>query len=382
MKIALVVHTAFPDFIGGREHNIHHLAARLSKSFEIVVISGAESFVGERFIDEYRLVTLPMWSITLSRSPLQKYRFIFGLYSTLVKECPDIVHAFEYGLASTDIACLYAQKKKKPFYLTAYGYKIENSFLRFAKRIYDITIGKKVLSCAYKIFGPSQVQIDEFQRIGKQLIHDKCKVQINSINVEMFSSLQENKGEGSDGAIRILTIARLLPRKRIEKIIEVLSQLKKREDLPNYTLYIIGPDCGSLNSIENTIKHLDMHDTVHLLGALPYDQMKGYYADCDIFVLLSDYEGVPLVLCEAMACGKAVLASSLPGTRSIIKHNVNGLLVEPEDTDSLAKQLLLLIKDSALRHRIGHAAIEAVKQYDSSFEAQKLKEEYERAVKH
>jgi len=121
MKIAFVVHTAYPEFIGGREHHIHHLAAELAKSNEVYVIAGGSADpAGTEKINGYHLIRLPMLSIRVSRNPLQIYRIVRGVYKTLCSIDPDIIHAFEYGSNTTDIAYMYVMFKSKPLVLTVY----------------------------------------------------------------------------------------------------------------------------------------------------------------------------------------------------------------------------------------------------------------------
>jgi glycosyltransferase involved in cell wall biosynthesis len=85
-------------------------------------------------------------------------------------------------------------------------------------------------------------------------------------------------------------------------------------------------------------------------------------AAADIFVLPSLWEGLPIGLLEAMAMGKAVIASNVDGTSEIVQDQVNGLLVNTDRlTENLEKALVVLSLDPALRKKFGGKAIETVR---------------------
>ncbi len=86
------------------------------------------------------------------------------------------------------------------------------------------------------------------------------------------------------------------------------------------------------------------------------EDMPAIYAACHVVCQPSKYgEGVPKVLIEALACGRAVIASDIAGCREVIRHDENGLLVPPGDPAALAAALRALIDDPARRRRLGRA---------------------------
>jgi glycosyltransferase involved in cell wall biosynthesis len=81
-----------------------------------------------------------------------------------------------------------------------------------------------------------------------------------------------------------------------------------------------------------------------------------YIARADVFALSSRYEGFGNVLIEAMACGVPVVATSSPGTRDIVTHGADGLLVEAHEPAALAAALERVLGDPALRERMSKEA--------------------------
>ncbi len=93
------------------------------------------------------------------------------------------------------------------------------------------------------------------------------------------------------------------------------------------------------------------------------DDMARVFGECSIVCLPSTYgEGVPKVLIEAAACGRACVTTDTPGCREIVRHGVNGLLVPPNDSDALASAVSQLIADPAQRQSFGAKGREIVLQ--------------------
>ena len=83
------------------------------------------------------------------------------------------------------------------------------------------------------------------------------------------------------------------------------------------------------------------------------NDMAAVIAQSNVVCLPSYREGLPKVLIEAAACGRAIVATDVPGCREVVRHGDNGLLVPPRNADALAHALATLVKDPALRARMG-----------------------------
>ena len=97
------------------------------------------------------------------------------------------------------------------------------------------------------------------------------------------------------------------------------------------------------------------------------ERMENVYAKCHIVALPTFYnEGVPTALIEGAACGKPLVASDIPGCRTVVAEGINGYLVPPHDPAALAEALLKLVKDPDLRSKMGAAGRERVlKKFDN-----------------
>jgi glycosyltransferase involved in cell wall biosynthesis len=148
----------------------------------------------------------------------------------------------------------------------------------------------------------------------------------------------------------LLTAAALVERKGIDVLLRALARLFA-EDGPA-TLWIAGdgPERGAL---EQLARELALGDRVRFLGARR--DVPDLLAACDVFVLPSRHEGLGVAALEAMAAGRAVVASGVGGLAEAVAHERTGLLVPPDDPPALAGALARLLGDARLRERLAAA---------------------------
>jgi glycosyltransferase involved in cell wall biosynthesis len=154
------------------------------------------------------------------------------------------------------------------------------------------------------------------------------------------------------GAIRLLSVSRIDPRKNLRVLPEMLNRLSIHGAV---SLDIIGPAVGAPGEAERTAIERAATATgaaIRLLGPIPLDRLLSRYKEYDAFILpTGPGEGVPRVLLEAMASGLPIVTTRVAGIPSLITHEVNGLLVDPAAA-SLAEAVQRLIQDPALRRRL------------------------------
>ncbi len=130
--------------------------------------------------------------------------------------------------------------------------------------------------------------------------------------------------------------------------------------LPDWQLYIYGG--GDRDAYIDQVKKMGLESGVHCEG--PITNITEKYLESSIFILSSRFEGLPLVLMEAMSVGLAPVAFACPcGPKDIIKDGENGLLCKNGDTTELASKICELIEDKNLRKVIGQNAANSIKKY-------------------
>jgi GalNAc-alpha-(1->4)-GalNAc-alpha-(1->3)-diNAcBac-PP-undecaprenol alpha-1,4-N-acetyl-D-galactosaminyltransferase len=161
------------------------------------------------------------------------------------------------------------------------------------------------------------------------------------------------------GEKKLIAIGRLEPQKGFDLLLEAMSKLKN--SYAEWTLTILGE--GEWRShLESLRDELGLGDRVHLVGRVtnPHEFLK----QADIFIMSSRFEGFPNALCEAMACGLAVISTDCPnGPREIIRDAVDGILVPNEDVSALATAIERLMSDEKKCRSLGDRAKEVTDRF-------------------
>lgn len=162
-------------------------------------------------------------------------------------------------------------------------------------------------------------------------------------------------------ALVLATVARFDPVKRLEVLVRAMPLLAAR--VPEAQLLIVG-DGPSRDALLALARTLAPEGGVVFAGAIP--DAARVLPLVDLYVTASRREGLPLAVLEAMACGLPVLASAAPGHVDAVEPEVTGRLVPLDDAPALAAAAGLLLRDPALRARMGRAGRERVEQRFSS----------------
>jgi len=165
-------------------------------------------------------------------------------------------------------------------------------------------------------------------------------------------------GPPSQRLPRIVAIGRMDQDKGFDLLLEAFARVANHSE---WRLVIAGtgPDRDAL---EVQARALDIRDRVEFPGLVADTQT--LLSQSSIFVLPSRTEGFPNVLLEAMAAGLPVVAADCRhGPREVIRHAEDGLLVAPEDPETLAEAIRRLIEDPSERERLGSAATSVVERF-------------------
>ena len=204
------------------------------------------------------------------------------------------------------------------------------------------------------------------------------KIIPNGIDIDHFSSDAEPWPEYQDGKTNILFVGRLEKRKGLKYLLEAYSRLKW--EFPNVRLLVVGP--GNLDQDSHRIMGARALKDVVFLGRVSYQDLPRYYASSHIFCSpATGAESFGIVLLEAMAAGKPVVASDIEGFAAIVTHGDQGLLFPRKDSEALANALSLLITDPELARRMGARGREAAKEYRWERVASQVEEYYEHCLR-
>ena len=162
--------------------------------------------------------------------------------------------------------------------------------------------------------------------------------------------------ERADGEGSILFTGRLLGWKGLSVLLHALPYLPRRE-----RLYVTGS--GQVETWRRHAETLGLGaDRVQFLGVIPRPELLARLQRASLVVVPSFMESCPYSLIEAMALGKPIVASSVPGIRDMVVDGESALLVPPGDPKALASAMERILADEALGHRIGAAAADRARE--------------------
>lgn len=179
--------------------------------------------------------------------------------------------------------------------------------------------------------------------------------ELKTVAFYSYISTQAFEKNNSHDGNYILLVGHPYPVKGVDVMIKAFNRISRY--YPDMQLKIIGhcEERGPYESLsagnENIIFRKGMH----------YDEVINEFENCTFLVLPSRTEGIPRVLVEAMACGKAVIGSRVGGIPEVIIENETGMLFESENDRELAGKMRMLLDDPALRKRLGDAGYERAK---------------------
>lgn len=154
----------------------------------------------------------------------------------------------------------------------------------------------------------------------------------------------------AEGELRLLCVGRLVAFKGQAMLLDAVAALRQRGVRARLTLVGEGPTRGEL---EARAQRLGIAAAVRFAGAVGQDEIRGHYADADVFCLPSFAEGVPVVLMEAMAMRLPVITSAVMGIAELVDDGESGILLRPGREDLLLAALERLAGDPELRRRLG-----------------------------
>jgi phosphatidylinositol alpha-mannosyltransferase len=143
---------------------------------------------------------------------------------------------------------------------------------------------------------------------------------------------------------------------------------------------VVSPAGRLYNKYQNLAVRRKLKDVV-FAGYVSYEDLPRYYKSADIFCApATGWESFGMVLLEAMATGKPIVASDIPGYAGLVTHGVEGLLVKPRDEQALMSALLNLLDDKSMREKMGEKGKLKARDYSWEVVAQKVMSYYQKLL--
>jgi phosphatidylinositol alpha-mannosyltransferase len=344
VKIALVspYDFAYPGGVTVHISYLEHYFTQMGNEVKVIApASKAISKFGDRFISIGKPRPIPtsgsIARVTLSPWLSSKIKTVFD------KEKFDIVHLHEPLMP---MLCTTVLRLSQTANIATFHACHGNPGYDFAK-----PFGKWILNrWFHKLHGKIAVSKPAVEFVSKYF-HGYYNIIPNGVDIDHFSPDVSPIEEFADGKLNILFVSRLEKRKGLNYLLEAFKRVK--QEIPNSRLIIVGPGTRLRRKYENHVARSSLKDVV-FTGLVPYEELPRYYRTADVFCApATGRESFGLILLEAMAVGRPIVASNIDGYASVLTHNVEGLLVPPGDREVLARALLSLLTDESLRREIG-----------------------------
>lgn len=200
----------------------------------------------------------------------------------------------------------------------------------------------------------------------------------NGIDFRKFNQKTVPLTEFQDDKLNILFVGRLEKRKGLRYLLGAFSKLKW--EYPKIRLLVVGPG-NPEPELFRFIAERNIEDVI-FLGGVSGEDLPRYYQVADIFCSpATGGESFGIVLLEAMAAGKPIIASNIDGYASVMSNEKQGLLITPESEEALREALAIVIKDSSLRQHFGSNGLLTAPLYDWEVVTARVLEFYELSSK-
>lgn len=331
--------------VGGGETHVLDLCTNLNKDiYEPVVLSLTEG----QMVDELRNRGIRTKVInTTNPFDLSVFRKI---YAFIKSQQFDIIHA--HGTRANSNVVLPAKLLNIPLLYTVHGWSFHQDQGRITKTIR--TVAESLLT---KSADNTICVSKDNQEEGKKLLNLKrSSVIYNAVDVcrfnpyRSFAPIRQQLGISDDSTV-VGFIVRMTKQKDPFTMLYAMKEVLKKA--PSTVLLMVGD--GELKQKSIALSH-----KLGIYQSIRFQPFRSDIPDIlnaiDIYCLPSLWEGFPIGILEAMAMGKAVVASAVGGTKELINDGINGLHVNPGNINELADKLYDLIKDQSKRERLGRNA--------------------------
>jgi len=359
MKIAQITAT-FPPYMSGTGNVCYHNSIELAKmGHDVTVITSfcEGKFEYDSSIDIIRYKSL----FKIGNAPFMPQLVSLKNY--------DIIHLHYPFILGSEFILLNSMLKGNNLLITHHQDLIINNIPENLIKAYNTLIRNPLLSRSRRIFVPTLDYVSSSslrsleQNIQNKMVELPNGVDIQSFNPYIFSDDLKSKHNLSNN--KVVLFVGSLDRAHYFKGVDIL--LRAFSNIKTNSVLIIVGDGNLRKDYEHLAKKLSISQRVIFPGNVSNEDLKKYYSLASLLVLPSNSLGeiFGLVLIEAMACGKPVIASRLPGVRTVVDNGINGFLFSPGDVKELADKIDYILTNESEAKKMGSAGRTKVENYYS-----------------
>jgi glycosyltransferase involved in cell wall biosynthesis len=362
VKVLLIIDDAS---VGGGQQHVLWLAERLDKEkFIVEVACEGTGYLAE----QVTLRGLPFHPLSMANAvnPVT----LFHTLRIMRKAKPDIIHTHggTAGLFGRLAGFLAGVKVLVHTYHGIHYLHYDGWWIRTIYKLADRLLAS--LTSTVICVAKKDVELALRHGIAKTA---KVEIVYNGIDIDRY---QRPKCQTGDGQAIVGTIGRLHVQKGHRYLIEAAAKVVARDS--NVRFRIIG-EGELMTPLRQRVRELQIEENVEFLGSR--HDIPEQLATMDVFVLASIWEGMPIVLLEAMAARIPIVATNVDGVSELIVHRQTGFLVDPANATSLARGIETLLTDKTLAYTISANAYKKVnKEFSLQTMVTRIESVYERCL--
>lgn len=379
MKIAHISAT-FPPYEAGTGRVCYHNALELARLGHDVTVYTANHPPGEfDYPPELTVVRLP-FVYRIGNAPL--------MFDLLKLRDYDLLHLHFPQILTPELVWLVSRLRGMPYVLTHHNDLKARDYRRYIFAVYyPLTQLISVRGARKFIVVSEQHALNcELTPIFKRRWEDVEEVS-NGVDVAVFRPLEPDVGQGIrqewgiPADAPLLGFVGALDRAHDFKNVDLLLKAFQRLERADTHLMIVG-DGDMRPEFEALARELGLAERTHFIGKIASEELARYYAALDVEILPSSPpESFGMVLIEAGACKRPVIASDIPGVNSVVDDGVTGYLFPEGDVDALVARMRELIDQPTLRQQMGQAGYDkAHAKYTWQAIAKRLEDVYQRTL--
>jgi phosphatidyl-myo-inositol alpha-mannosyltransferase len=374
MKIALVspYDFSFPGGVNSHISSLEFYLTRMGHEVKVIAPTSKEvSLFGDRFIPIGRPLPIPSSDsiIRISVSP----RLGHTIKEVLAREKFDIIHLHEPFMP---MLCSAVLRFSNAITIGTFHAWDGKPGYEWGKPISTWIIKRRMK----KLHGKIAVSNMAMAYAMKYIPGDYTIIP-NGINIEKFTPDVKPLEKFNDGKQNILFLGRLERRKGAVYLIKAFYDIKK--EIPDSRLIVAGPGTNLRKPYEKWARNHGLsEEDVVFTGYVPEEEKARYYKTADVYCSpATSRESFGIVLMEAMAVSRTVVASNIDGYSSVVTHGHDGLLVPPRDSNGIAQAIITALKDAELRKRLSANARITAESYSWEIVARRVADYYNKVLK-
>jgi len=315
---------------GGTEKIVYELSRGLKARGASVAVATTGGHLADSLEEEG--IRVHQVAVLNKRTPMPLSRAVWQLRRLLKNEKYDIVNSHSFISAMVSYLAILTSGREIKHVFTLHIPE-KKSYYRVMGQTLNRIVDQVITVCA-----------DTMTQLVRHGVNERrISVIYNGVDTEKFPFVHRDTPRKD---IRIGIVARLIERKGHLVLFKSIQEIIGKHDLK---LHVIG-DGPNRENLETAAREMGLKDYVIFLGDCR--DIPGRLKELDLFVLPSFYEGFPVTILEALSSGLPVIASAVNGITEIIEDRENGILVEPGQTEALAKAIELIIDNNDLRRRV------------------------------